>query len=107
MSEPILNNKYISFTNLIKEGPFCFDVEEIARQFCLIDHEMLCELQYKDYVQFLVKKELPKVFKKFIIREKRIKCYILILEAFRGLLNTFALRFLLYQDKMDLLLLIW
>ena len=29
------------FTKLIKEGPFCFDVEEIARQICLIDHELL------------------------------------------------------------------
>ena len=78
MSEPILNNKYVSFTNLIKEGPFCLDVEEIARQFCLIDHEFLCQLQYKDYIQFLVKKELPKIFKSFLIREKRIKCYILL-----------------------------
>ena len=76
MSEPILNNKYVSFTKLIKEGPFCLDIEEIARQMCLIDHEMLQELKYNDYIQFLVKKELPKVFKKFIIREKRIKCYI-------------------------------
>ena len=58
MSEPILNNKYVSFTKLIKEGPFCLDIEEVARQICLIDHEMLCELQYNDYIQFLVKKEL-------------------------------------------------
>ena len=88
MSEPILNNKYVSFINLIKEGPFVLDIEEIARQFCLIDHEMLCELQYKDYVQFLVKKELPKVFKKFIIREKRIKCYILLYISMHGNLEN-------------------
>ena len=88
MSEPILNNKYVSFINLIKEGPFALDIDEIARQFCLIDHEMLCELQYKDYVQFLVKKELPKVFKKFIIREKRIKCYILLYISMHGNLEN-------------------
>ena len=78
MSEPILNSKYISFTKLIKEGPFCFDVEEIARQICLIDHELLNSLKFNDYIQFLVKKEMPKVFEQFIIREKQLQCYILI-----------------------------
>jgi len=78
MSEPILNNKYVSFTRLIREGPFCLDIEEIARQMCLIDHEMIQELKYNDYIHYLVKKELPKVFRKFIIREKRLKCYILL-----------------------------
>ena len=78
MSEPILNSKYISFTKLIKEGPFCFDVEEIARQICLIDHELLSELKYNDYIQFLKKKELPKIFERYLIREKQLQCYILI-----------------------------
>ena len=78
MSEPILNSKYISFTKLIKEGPFCFDVEEIARQMCLIDHELLSELKYKDYIQFLKKKEIPKIFERYLIREKQLQCYILI-----------------------------
>ena len=78
MSEPILNTKYISFTKLIKEGPFCFDIEEIARQICLIDHELLCNLKYNDYIQYLVKREMPKVFEHFIIREKQLQCYILI-----------------------------
>ena len=78
MSEPILNTKYISFTKLIKEGPFCFDIEEIARQICLIDHELLCTLKYNDYIQYLVKREIPKVFEQFIIREKQLQCYILI-----------------------------
>ena len=78
MSEPILNSKYISFTKLIKEGPFCFDVEEIARQICLIDHELLSELKYKDYIQFLKKKEIPKIFERYLIREKQLQCYILI-----------------------------
>ena len=88
MSEPILNTKYVSFTNLIKEGPFCLDIEEIARQFCLIDHEMLCELHYNDFIQFLVKKEIPKIFKQFIIREKRLKCYILIYMSMHGNLEN-------------------
>ena len=78
MSEPILNTKYISFTKLIKEGPFCFDIEEIARQICLIDHELLCTLKYNDYIQYLIKREIPKVFEQFIIREKQLQCYILI-----------------------------
>ena len=78
MSEPILNTKYISFTKLIKEGPFCFDIEEISRQICLIDHELLCNLKYNDYIQYLVKREMPKVFEQFIIREKQLQCYILI-----------------------------
>ena len=88
LSEPILNNKYISFTNLIKEGPFCFDIEEIARQFCLIDHEMICELNYKDFIQFIVKKEIPKIFKQFIVREKRLKCYIFIYMSMHGNLEN-------------------
>ena len=78
LSEPILNSKYISFTKLIKEGPFCFDIEEIARQICLIDHELLCSLKYNDYIEYLKKTEKPQVFEQFIIREKQLKCYILI-----------------------------
>ena len=78
MNEPILSNKYVSFTKLIKEGPFCLDIEEIARQMCLIDHEMICELKYNDYIQFLVKKEYPKIFQRFLKREKQLKCYILL-----------------------------
>jgi hypothetical protein len=78
MSEPILNSKYISFTKLIKEGPFCFEIDEIARQICLIDHEELSSLTYKDFTEFVVKREIPKSFDKFFIREKQLQCYILI-----------------------------
>lgn len=78
MSEPILNSKYISFTKLIKEGPFCFEIDEVARQICLIDHEELSSLNYSDFNQFIVKKETPKSFDKFFIREKQLQCYILI-----------------------------
>jgi len=78
MSEPILNSKYVSFTKLIKEGPFCFAVEEIARQICLIDHELFSALKYNDCIQYLIKQEIPDAFKQFIIREKQLQCYILI-----------------------------
>ena len=78
LSEPILNNKYISFTKLIKDGPFCFDVEEIARQICLIDQEMFCSLKYEDYLRFMTKKEIPRAFEKFFIREKQLQSYILV-----------------------------
>ena len=78
MSEPILNSKYISFTKLIKEGPFCFEIDEVARQICLIDHEELSSLKYNDFTEFVVKRETPKSFDKFFIREKQLQCYILI-----------------------------
>ena len=79
MHEPKLNNKYTSFTKLIKEGPFCFDVEEIARQICLIDHELLSSLKPNDYIQYLIKTEVPKNFEQFFIRERQLQCYIIIL----------------------------
>ena len=88
MSEPLLNNKYISFTKLIKEGPFCFDIEEVARQICLIDHELISSLNYSDYIQFMVKKEAPKSFDQFLIREKQLQCYILIFMTMHSNLET-------------------
>ena len=77
MNEPILNNKYISFTKLIKEGPFCYEIEEIARQICIIDHSMLSSLNYNDFTQYIIKKESPKSFEQFLVREKQFQCYIL------------------------------
>ena len=77
MNEPILNSKYIAFTKLIKEGPFCYEIEEIAKQICIIDHEMLSSLNYSDFTQYITKKESPKSFDKFKIREKQLQCYIL------------------------------
>ena len=77
MNEPLLNSKYISFSKLIKEGPFYYEIEEIARQICIIDHEMLSSLNYNDFTQYITKKESPKSFDKFLIREKQLQCYIL------------------------------
>jgi hypothetical protein len=78
MIEPLLNSKYISFTKLIKEGPFCFEIEEVARQICIIDHELIASLTPSDYNQFIAHREVPESFCKFLIREKQIKCYILL-----------------------------
>lgn len=78
MGEPLLNSKYISFTKLIREGPFCFDIEEVARQICIIDHEYMSTLKIGDYNKFVIQRELPSTFEKFSIREKQIKCYILL-----------------------------
>ena len=78
MCEPILTSKYVSFTKLIKEGPFSFDIEEAARQICIIDHELLSSLSYRDFSKFLKKQERPVSFDKFFVREKQLQCYILI-----------------------------
>ena len=66
-----------SFTKLIKEGPFCYEIEEIARQICIIDHSMLSSLNYNDFTQYIIKKESPKSFEQFLVREKQFQCYIL------------------------------
>jgi hypothetical protein len=78
MLEPQLSSKYISFTKLIKEGPFCFEIEEVARQLCIIDHELLASLKIQDYNKFIVNMNQPESFEKFYIREKQLRCYILL-----------------------------
>jgi hypothetical protein len=78
MLEPLLTTKYISFTKLIREGPFCFEIEEIARQLCIVDHEMLSSLNITDYNSFMVRRNAPESFNKFYIREKQLRCYILL-----------------------------
>jgi hypothetical protein len=78
MVEPLLNSKYVSFTKLIREGPFCFEIEEVARQICIIDHEYLSSLHIEDYNKFVIKREIPESFNKFAVREKQLKCYILL-----------------------------
>jgi len=64
MNETILNSKYI---------------EKIAKQICIIDHEILSSLNYSDFTQYITKKESLKSFDKFKIREKLLQCYILFL----------------------------
>jgi hypothetical protein len=78
MLEPMLSSKYISFTKLIKEGPFCFEIEEVARQLCIIDHELLASLKINDYNKYIIYMNQPESFERFFIREKQLRCYILL-----------------------------
>jgi hypothetical protein len=78
LDEPILTPKYVGLVNLIKEGPFLYDLDEIAKQLCLIDHNNFSSIPQKDYIDFIVKKEIPESFNKIYKREKHFKCYILI-----------------------------
>jgi len=77
MVDPILN-KNVSFTQLIKHGPFCYEIEELARQICIIDHEYFESIQINDYNKFIVKRKIPDSFKKLETRIKQLKCYILL-----------------------------
>ena len=64
LDEPILPNKYVGIIKLIKEGPFLFDVTEIARQLCIIDQNNFSSISEKEYVDYIVKKEIPESFNK-------------------------------------------
>ena len=77
--EPHLPSKYPSFTKLIKDGPFYFDIEEISRQICIIDQDLFSTLTSHDLIYYLIKKEPSKSFMKIFIREKQLQSYILIL----------------------------
>ncbi|MCQ2818235.1 MAG: RasGEF domain-containing protein, partial [archaeon] len=77
LEEPILTPKYVSFIKLIREGPFFYEIEEIARQMCLIDHSFFSSIPQKDYIDYIVKKEIPDSFNRIYKREKHFKCYIL------------------------------
>lgn len=78
LDEPILTNKYVGLVKLIREGPFSYDIDEITRQFCIIDHTNFSSIPQKDYIDYIVKKEIPESFNKIYKREKHFKCYILI-----------------------------
>lgn len=78
LDEPILPNKYVGIIKLIKEGPFLFDVTEIARQLCIIDQNNFSSISEKDYVDYIVKKEIPESFNKIYKRETHFKCYVII-----------------------------
>jgi hypothetical protein len=77
MLDPILN-KNVSFTQLIKQGPFCYEIEELARQICIIDHEYFESIKIHDYNKFIVRRKIPESFKKLETRIKQFKCYILL-----------------------------
>lgn len=78
LDEPILTAKYVGLIKLIREGPFFYDIDEIARQMSLIEHENFCSITQKDIIEYIVKKEMPECFSKFYQREKQLQCYILI-----------------------------
>lgn len=77
LDEPILTPKYVGLIKLIREGPFVYEIEEIARQMCIIDHTNFSTIPQKDYIDYIVKKEIPSSFNKIYKREKHFKCYIL------------------------------
>ncbi len=78
LDDPILPNKYIGIIKLIREGPFLFDITEIARQLCVIDQKNFSSIPEKDYIDYIVKKEIPESFNKIYKRETHFKCYVLI-----------------------------
>ena len=78
LEEPILPAKYVGIIKLIREGPFSFDITEIARQLCIIDQKNFSSIPEKDYIDYIVKKEVPESFNKIYKRETHFKCYVLI-----------------------------
>ena len=78
LDEPILPSKYVGIIKLIREGPFLFDINEIARQLCIIDQKNFSSIPEKDYIDYIVKKEIPESFNKIYKRETHFKCYVLI-----------------------------
>ena len=78
LDEPILPAKYVGIIKLIREGPFLFDIVEIARQLCIIDQRNFSSIPEKDYIDYIVKKEIPESFNKIYKRETHFKCYVLI-----------------------------
>ena len=77
LDEPTLSPKYIGLIKLIREGPFLYDINEIARQLCIIDHKNFSSITQKDYIDYIVNKEIPQAFNKIYKREMHFKCYIL------------------------------
>lgn len=74
--EPILKKNFISFSTLIQEGIFLFKVEEIAKQICLIDQNLLSEITIEDCVRH-IKQEEGSLFSNIILRERQFKAYVL------------------------------
>lgn len=44
---------------------------------CIIDHANFSSIPQKEYIDYIVKKEIPDSFNKIYKREKHFKCYIL------------------------------
>lgn len=75
--EPLLKKNFISFSKIIQDGIFIFDIEEISKQICLIDQELLSEISIKDLLYKIKNFEHVDIFKKIKLREKQFKAYIL------------------------------
>ena len=78
LDDPTLSGKNIGIIKLIKEGPFLYEINEIAKQLCLIDHKNFSEIHEKDFIDYIVNKEIPNSFNKIYKREMHFKCYIVI-----------------------------
>lgn len=98
MFEPQLTNKYVSFTKLLREGLFCFEIEEVARQICIIDHEYMSHINIDDYNKFIHYRIKPPIFNKISIRKKQFRCYMLLfilmqntIENKRNIIQNFIL----------------
>ena len=76
--EPNLPIKLVSFTKLIKDGIFSFEIEEIARQLCIIDQQNIKNISLYEIHNYIKKSGKTKLFDKIRLREKHIKCYILL-----------------------------
>ena len=76
--EPNLPLKNVAFARLIRDGIFVFEIEEIARQFCIIDQELIKEMTLFEITNFTKKNGKSDYFNKIILRNKQLKCYILL-----------------------------
>ncbi len=74
--EPLLKKNFISFSRLIQDGVFLFDVEEIAKQLCIIDQTNIAELSLESLIKY-IKSEESTLFNHIQLREKQFKAYIL------------------------------
>ena len=77
IEEPILPNKLISIIKLLNEGIFIFEIEEIARQLCLIDHKNLRKVGKGGFKHLKKTIKNHNMIQKTLLREKQLKCYIL------------------------------
>ena len=77
LSEPILPLRLFTINKILNEGIFFFDVNEIAKQLCLIDHYLLSNLKIDDFKKFIKNQEMPETIQQIFLREKQFKCYIL------------------------------
>lgn len=77
MIEPLMPGN-VSFTQLITKGPFCYEIKELARQICIIDHEYFESIKINDYNKFIIKRKIPKSFRNLETKIKQFKCYILL-----------------------------